>query len=1069
MSCCGSEGKNGSTSAAGACGCSSNSAGSNLNSTGLVAIGSGSSASLQSGEASTGGVSRRNFLKILGAGAAAGVAGCADSQRQNILPNVRGDYDQIPGVAVWYRSTCTECSAGCGIMVRTREGRAVKIEGSPDSPINEGGLCALGQSALQGLYDPDRVRQPLKRVQGADNSGRTKYSFTPISWDEAYGIVNGALKDPKSKKGFITGEVTGSLADLIKDFSTNAGVQHVVFDSSQPLALAKASELVYGSYGIPQFKFDKSDVVLNFGAEFLETFVSPCEYARGWSKTRKSKKPTRVINVEPRLSLTGANADLWLNANPGSEYQIAALMLKLTMESGRLANLPSSLAESAKKIAASVSLASVVDASGISKEKLLLVAQYLSGSKAPLVLAGGAATLTADPLPLQVTAAILNVGLGAIGKTVDLRAMRKPRSSPKQMGSLIESMRKGELSALFVHEANPAFTLPSSYGYADARNFVPLVVSFSSHLDETAQMADLILPSHHSLESWGDAEPMNGVRSIIQPSMMPVFDTRSLGDSLLTLASNSGYKLTSSVKTFQEYVKESWQKAHLASASTQSFNSFWLESVERGGVFTAVSGSSSIAPDSATLSKMQFSVDVPHHDEKHGSDSHDSGGHGSHGSHAAYGSFGQKDSIDLQVLPFMSVKSFDGRAANRPWLQEMPDPMSTVSWDAWAEIHPETAEKLGLHKDDMVQIRTESGEVNVGVYLTPYVNKGVLALPLGQGHTAYGRYARECSSSGNVMNLLPRTAVKGADGLVMFGATATVRKGIGAAKVLIVSGSDSQLGRGIGKTQFVKIDSSGNTVKSENQRGPELHGFDNIKQMYEQREHPLYQWGLNVDLASCTGCAACVVACYAENNIPVVGKEQVYKGREMSWLQIQRYFDGSTDDLHVSFVPMMCQHCQNAPCEPVCPVYATYHNEEGLNAMIYNRCVGTRYCGNNCSYKVRRFNWFEYTMPEPLNWQVNPDVTKRSLGVMEKCTFCVQRIVEAKDKAKDIGRMVIDGEVQPACVQSCPTQALTFGNLKDSDSAVSKKAHNDRSYKILDKIINTQPSVTYLSRIRLET
>lgn len=1055
MSCCGSEGKNG---AAGACGCSSVSTGSN--DVGLAQVDAGLVSIGGSAKAASSGVSRRNFLKILGTGAAAGVAGCADSKHTNILPNVRGDYDQIPGVSVWYRSTCTECSAGCGISVRTREGRAVKIEGSPDSPINEGGLCGLGQSALQGLYDPDRVRQPLKRKRGGDSSGRTTYSFEPISWNDAFAEIAEALKDPKAKKALITGEVSGSIEELIEDFSSAAGVQHVAYDPSQPLALAKASELVYGSFGIPKFKFEKSDTVLNFGAEFLETFVSPCEYARGWAKTRKSKKPTRVINVEPRLSLTGANADLWLNAKPGSEYAIAALMVRLTLENGRL-SLSGTLADTARKIAGSVSLESAVDETGISKEKLLLVANYLTESKAPIVLAGGPATLTDNPLPLQIAAAILNVGLGAIGKTVDLRGMRKPRSSPQKLAALIDSMRKGEISALFVHEANPAFTLPGSYGYEEARNFVPLVVSFSSHLDETAQIADLILPSHHSLESWGDMEPYAGIRSLIQPTMLPIFDTKSFGDLLLTSASSAGVKLSTSSKTFQDYVKERWQKVHQASGSTQNFNTFWLESVERGGVFSALSGSGSVAADSSALGKIEFS-----HAKPHGSEGHTAHGEG-HGE--GHGHDSERSGVaQLHVLPFMSVKSFDGRAANRPWMQEIPDPMSTVAWDAWAEVHPDTAAKLGLEKDDIVQIRTDYGEVNVGVYLTPYVNAGVVALPIGQGHTAYGRYARECSNTGNVMNLLPKLAVKGADGIAMFGATAKVKKGIGAAKMLILQGHDSQMGRGIGKTEFVKIDSDGNTVKSDRAHEHE-HGFDNPKQMYQQREHPLYQWGLNVDLAACTGCSACIVACYAENNIPVVGKDQVYKGREMSWLHIERYFDGSTEDLHVSFVPMMCQQCQNAPCEPVCPVYATYHNDEGLNAMIYNRCVGTRYCSNNCSYKVRRFNWFEYTLPEPLGWQLNPDVTKRGLGVMEKCTFCVQRIVEAKDKAKDVGRMVEDGEVKPACVQSCPTQALTFGNLKDANSEVSKKVHEERSYKILDKMINTQPSVSYLSRIRLES
>ena len=1001
--------------------------------------------------AAEGEVSRRGFLKILGASTAVGVAGCADDKKQTILPFVKGEAEQVPGVAVWYRSTCTECSAGCGVMVRTREGRAVKIEGSPDSPINRGGLCALGQSSLQSLYDPDRVRQPLKRSRDADRSGRSFFKYDPLaSWDDGYQKVADAIKNSDKKKALVTGELSGALAELVDSFCESCGVDHVTWDPMQPVALAKASELVYGRYGIPSYKFDKAEVVVNFGADFLETWVSPVEFARDWAKTRKTKKPVRVVHIEPRLSLSGSNADLWISPKPGSEPTLALAILKLVLQAGRGTALPAGVRDWALKLTSNLSLDAVVDETGVAKEKITLIAQYLLDAGKSLVIAGGTTASSTEPLQLQVVSALINVMLGNVGSasngaTVDITAMRTPQSSATKMEQLISGMKAGEYGVLMVYGTNPAFTLPGAFGFEQGRNMAPFCVSFSSQLDETAALCDVVLPSHTALESWGDVRPVAGVNSLLQPVMRPVFDTRAFGDSLIAISAKAGKdQVAAGNKSFEEYLKASWKKLHATiNGAAGDFNKFWLESVERGGYFTTARNGAVRADVSEAVTKVKF--DRP----------------------AMEGS--KKDGEHLVLFPYFSVRTFDGRAANRPWLQEMPDPVTTAVWDSWAEIHPDTAAKIGLKKDDLVTVRNDFGEVNVGVYLTPYVQKGIVAVPIGQGHTAYGRYARENISNGNVFNLLPAT--QSAGNLALLSTEVSVVRGRGKAKLLVLQGSDTQGDRGIAKSKMLSI---GKDEKIGANDSHEAHGGGHagvhgpIKQMYEQREHPLYRWGMAVDLASCTGCGACVVACSAENNIPVVGKDQVYKGREMSWLRIERYFDGGAEELGVHFVPMMCQHCGNAPCEPVCPVYATYHNEEGLNAMIYNRCVGTRYCSNNCSYKVRRFNWYEYDFPEPLNWQLNPDVTKRSLGVMEKCTFCVQRIVEAKDRAKDLGRLVEDGEVSPACVQSCPTSALTFGNLNDPNSAVSKKSADERGYKVLDHMLNTQPAITYLKRIKVE-
>ena len=981
-------------------------------------------------------MSRRDFIKIGAAASAVGLAGCANSPRQEIYPNVKGAPDQVPGVAVWFRTTCTECSAGCGIEARTREGRVVKVEGSRLNPINKGGVCAMGQATLQDLYDPDRVREPLMKAK--DAAGKT--IFKPIDWVEAYEKVAAALADKKSKKAFITGEVTGSLENLISDFSKTHGVQHVVYEPLSATTEAKAAEVVYGAYGIPKYDFAKAEVIVNFGADFLETWISPCEFARGWSQSRKSEKPARVYHIEPRLSLTGANADSWFKCTPGSEALVALGILKVVLEKNTSG---SEVVEGCKKLTKSINLDEVAKTSGLKRGQLTTMAEYLlSAENGSLILSGGTSTSTHSGLSLHVITALLNVVLGNVGKTIDIGMMRKPRSDIAGLTAVIEDLSKGNISLLLVDRSNPAFTLPTGLGFDYAAKSAKLVVSFSNKIDETAQYADIIMPASHSLESWGDQIPMDGVYNLIQPAMTPVFNTKSLGDMLIEFA--QGMNLADSVggvKTFKDYVQNSWKKLHAAKNIGGTFDAFWDKSLEEGGYFPA--------PAKAT---SQFKV-----------------------SNAAYDVKAEDIAIDtteagddsLILYPFTSIKSFDGRAANRPWLQETPDPMTQIVWDSWAELHPNTAKKYGLAQGDVVTLRNKYSELNVPVYISDYVHEKIVAVPLGQGHDSFGRYAEKITGA-NAFSIISPKADSSATSYALLSAGVSVARSRVKTDLVHVDGSKSQLGREIART---KIIDSAEDLNEHSKNGHGAYGEEKAeekpKQMYEQREHPLYRWGMAIDLAACTGCSACVVACYAENNIYTVGKELARQGRRMAWLRIDRYFEQDEDEeLTVHFQPMMCQHCGSAPCEPVCPVYATYHNEEGLNAMVYNRCVGTRYCANNCSYKVRRFNWFEYEMPEPLTWQMNPDVVTRSVGVMEKCTFCIQRISEGKDRAKDQARMVADGDIKPACVQSCPTEALVFGNLNDPNSQVSKLSKHDRGYKVLDEHLNTQPAISYLEDIK---
>ena len=1001
-------------------------------------------------------LSRRKFLQILGSASAVGAVGCAEDKSTKILPFVKGEEDQIPGVSVWYRSTCMECSAGCGIDVRTREGRAVKIEGSKENPINRGGLCALGQSSLQGLYDPDRLRGPMARTPAG--------TYKEITWDKAYESAKAGLKDNAAKKLIITGEVSGALEELITEWCASFNAEHHVYELSEQSNLARANELVHGVYGIPTYSFDRASVVLNFGADFLETWVSPCGFARDWAKGKRAQLPLRTIHVEPRLSLTGANADTWLNANPGSEVRLALAILKILVERGRGTNLSDDVLSSIKRLVSKIELVEVAEETGISTDQILVVAEHLfnassAGSElGSIVLAGGASAATKKPAGLHVAVGFLNLVLGNIGRTVSIAQMRRPRSDAAAIKKLVGRLNKGEFSMVLIYGTNPAFTLPQSNGFRQALRQVapngtqaPLIFSFAQSLDETAKLADYILPTNTSLESWGDQRALAGVYSLVQPAMTPLFDTRTFGNVLLDFAKGAGHKeVGGGAKDYLAYLQNSWRKLHSSLGIGGEFNRFWMECVERGGYFPTkelAAAKVKVDPSCYSMAFLAAEFDTP-----------------------------DVARDGLVLMPYLSVKSFDGRAANRPWMQELPDPIAQAVWDSWAEIHPDTAAHMGISAGDFVKLRNRYGEINVAVYLTPHIHRNVVAVPIGQGRNQeLGRYAREVQG-GSVLELLPPIADdEAAPGLGLLTTRVSVSRGRGRAQLTILSGSDSQHGRELAQTMMVvPAVVNGTAVVREEQHGAGHgggHHSGEIKQMYQQREHPLYRWGMGVDLASCTGCSACVVACYAENNIAVVGKKRAWEGREMSWLRIERYIDGGEADGHgeefrVSFLPMMCQQCGNAPCEPVCPVYATYHNEDGLNAMIYNRCVGTRYCSNNCSYKVRRYNWYDYELPSPMEMQLNPDVTKRTVGIMEKCTFCVQRIAEGKDLAKDQGRMVKDGEITPACVQSCPTEALVFGNLNDPNSRVSQLSHNERSYKVLDEHLNTQPAITYLKDIK---
>jgi molybdopterin-containing oxidoreductase family iron-sulfur binding subunit len=970
-------------------------------------------------------VNRRDFLKIVSiGGASAALGGCAQQHpADKLIPYLVPPDHTVPGISSWYATVCRECPAGCGVVVRAREGRAVKVEGNPQHPVNHGRLCARGQASLQGLYNPDRIKQPLRRAASGE--------LQPISWEDGEKLLVEKLKELRAagktdRMAVVTSLMTGSLERLLTDgLPVLGGGRHIKYEAFSYESLRAANRLTFGRDAIPEHKFDEADVLISFGADFLETWVSNVSYAGAFAKMHavRDGKIGKFIHVEPRLSLTASNADEWVMIKPGTEALLALGMVHVILQEGMASTTVN--VESVRGWVTSYTPETVAQKTEIPADRVRQLARTFAQANFGLALGGGVATSGRSATATAVAVNLLNYVTGNVGKTVRFGADAGvgKANSFADMIALTQAMNAGNVDVLIVHDVNPTFTLPRSAGFEAAMEKVPFVVSLSSFMDETTAKAHLVLPTHTPLESWGDYEPRAGVRGLMQPVMQPVFETKPLGDLLLSTIKQVDETAAEKFawETFQAYVQDAWKEVHQAVAKDKDFLVFWEESLRRGGVWEAKPAE----PVQLALTSLDTASIEPAFE-------------------------GQ----DLHLLVYPSSHHFDGRGANKSWLQEITDPVTKIAWDNWIEVHPDTANRLGVTEGDVVTVSSPHGQIESPVHLYAYIRPDTVAIQFGQGHTQYGRYAQ--NRGANPAALLPAQPEAASGGLAWHSVKVELKKTGRRYDLVSSEGSETQAGRGI--AQVVPLAEAAHPQ-------PHKEAPHHVADMYPEHEHPHHRWGMAIDLQSCIGCNACVAACYAENNLAIVGKEEMKLRREMAWIRIERYVEGTPEKPDTRFVPMTCQQCDNAPCEPVCPVYATVHTDQGLNAMVYNRCVGTRYCSNNCPYKVRTFNFFDYEWPEPLNWQLNPDVTVRTKGVMEKCTFCVQRIIEVKDRAKDEQRPVRDGEVMPACAQTCPTEAIVFGDLKDTHSRVSQMSENPRRYKILE-VLNTKPAITYLKKIK---
>jgi len=960
-------------------------------------------------------MNRRDFFKIITtSGAAAATAGCQQTS-ETILAMVTPNPEIVPGVASYFATVCRECPAGCGVLAKNREGRIVKLEGNPEHPVNHGTLCVRGQAGVQRLYSPDRFAGAQQREGGA---------LKRIAWEDGIKLVAdrlGALRQAgKGRSVALVTQLetasTGALLDRwVQALDTRPRVAVEPFGYE---ALRAANRQIFGRDAIPHYALEDAEVILSFGADWTETWLSNVGTTWGFARmhTFREGRAGTVIHVEPRQSLTASNADEWIRNAPGTEGQLALAILKVMVDEDLADRRLGEIVES-------VNVNLVSRQSGVSVATIKHMAELFARAKPGLAIGGGVATLGSNATATLAAINMLNAAAGNVGKTVRFgpdSAYGKVTAYVEVAG-LVEAMGKGEIDLLLLGPGvNPAFTLPGGLKVGDAIRKVGTVVSFANQPDETTALAHLILPDAHWLESWGDYSPRDGVVGLIQPTMTPIRDSRQMTDVLLGLArtvlGTEEGKGPLPWGTTGQYVRETWEAA---------LPGQWPAALQQGGAWKEVS------PAAVTVKAAPLDVPPPKLE-------------------------GDPGGFTLWAYP--SFRFYDGRSASSSWLQETPDTMTQSVWDAWVEVPAEAARKLGIVQGDVLRVSSPHGTLELPAFVSASIHPGTVAIPVGHRYAPYqlGRYVAASSTALNPVALLPAASEGASGGPLYLGTKVTLAKTGARRPLAILQGTHDQDEREI--VQHVDL----RAAREQALRGKIMR--HDLPSLYPPQKYPGYRWGMTVDVDACVGCQACVAACQAENNVPIVGKAQAAYGRQLQWLRIERWAEGKAEHPEQAFLPMFCQHCEIAPCEPVCPVFAAYRTDEGLNAQVYNRCVGTRYCGNNCPYHVRRFNWFNYEFPAPLEVQLNPDVTVRQLGIMEKCTMCVQRIMAGKDRARDERRQVKDGDILTACQQTCPTQAITFGDLKNEGSEVSKLSHSPRAYHVLEEI-GTRPSVTYLKKV----
>ena len=1036
---------------------------------------------------------RRDFLKMMGFGLGAATAAAAcDIPRKYAIPYVVKPDTIVPGIANYYASSFVSGNDFVPVLVKTREGRPIKIEGNGIATgMGLGaGTTSRAQASVLSLYDRERLSGPI-RVQYTAESGVAP-QVEKVTWDELDLLVEKEITT-NARVRIVTSTVFSptlrAAMDQFRGRYPNSRV--VTYDAASSSALVQAHEGLIGRRAVPGYDFSKADVVVGIDCDFLGSWVFPSLFMEQYGRRRKvvnQLRPSmnRHYQVESTMTMTGSNADHRVRVKPSHIGQaIVELHNQVAGLRGR-GNIGNT----------------VLDPE--TKEKLAVAARDLVGARGAALVVSGSNNLAEQRL-----VASINDMLGAYGTTIDTAKTINLRGGvDADMQRLVAEMQSGQVDAvIFTDDVNPAFDYPERDAFAAALANVDYKLSTSMTLSETSVLCDFIAPEAHNLESWGDAEPIAGVYAVIQPTIHPLWDSRQLGATLLTWGKSADLDPTLE-QPYLGFLRKQWEET-LFGQQTQmaSFEAFW-DMCLSNGVFQGASVGNGVTSIGAT------------------------------GASAA----GVRAAAPLETLEICfpeTVAIGHGQYANNPWLQEVPDPVTRTTWGNYLQV-PVTY-KEGRNYDVFLDINPEelkgktdevlltSGERVANAYTVIQFGMApnTVALGTGYGRMTIGRVGRKTDGTSVGTDIVPFTSLD-ADGNRQYYTTdiAVAKTGELDDRFAMVQYHHTMGVDGYDEGEAIVVDEErtlfngyggiadgyrGNLTERTIIRHAEVADLPTFTdELVEERahhqklnSHSLYEghddafklghhWGMYVDLNACTGCQACVVACIAENNTPVVGKNEVARHHEMTWLRIDRYYYGDVDNPQVVYQPMMCQHCDNAPCENVCPVAATNHSGEGLNQMTYNRCIGTRYCANNCPYKVRRFNWFDYGTADlfignepglnegdvvvPIGGDIpfgadalqrmvlNPDVTVRSRGVIEKCSFCVQRIQQGKLTAKKEGRLLRDADVKTACQTACPTGAITFGDRNNPEGELMKVWNAPINYLVLEEV-NVAPSVMYSAKV----
>lgn len=952
---------------------------------------------------------RRDFLKALGFGVGAvTLAACERTPVHKSVPYLIKPEEITPGIPNFYASTFN----GRSVLVRTREGRPTMIEANPSAIGQNRGTDAGTQAAVLDLYDTSKLKEPLYQGQSTSWTTLDGHVVAALNAAAAAGkeisIVSSSINSPSALAAYAKFAEKYPTAKLIE------------VDAVSYSGIIKANQETFGKAVLPTYRFDKADVIVAVSCDFLGSWIAGETHTQQYVSNRdhvslKKGKMSRHIQFETGLSMTGTNADVRVAIKPSEEGPLLiSLFNALTGQS-----LPGALSTNDK-----------------AQTAIKLVAQELQNAKGRAVVVSG----SNDPA-LQSIVNGINVALESYGNSIDLdNPSLMYKGDDEAFVQFLADANQGRVGVAFFLNSNPLYHYHDADAVRAAFEKIDFKLSFADRNDETASELDAVAPIPNFLESWGDAQPFQGYYTIVQPTINPIYNTRQAEQSLLVWAGETG--------DYYTFVKNNWEQNILAGSSKS-----WVDVLQTGFEYKGEVAASSYSFDLGSLRTAASQVAAQ-----------------------AQSLAGE---VEIQLYQSTSIK--DGKQANNAYLQELPDPVSKVTWDNYAAINPAFAESLGLGERSLVEVTAANGKsVVLPVLLQPGQANGTVSIAVGYGRTKAGKAGNEVGK-----NVYPFASF--AHGTVQFNTAGQLKKASGSYELAQTQTHHTIEGRNI-----IRETTFANYLEDPGHNAGRFIDDHKTYDLWNKYEQPGHRWVMAIDLNACTGCGSCIVACNVENNIPVVGRDEVRRRREMHWLRIDRYYsihgeDGASytkegdiknlndfENVSVVHQPMMCQHCDHAPCETVCPVLATVHSSEGLNHMAYNRCFGTRYCANNCPYKVRRFNWFNYwndsRFDNYLNNEftqlaLNPDVTSRSRGVMEKCSMCIQRIQAGKLQAKMENRPLADGEIQMACQAACPANAIIFGDANDPDSEVSKALRNERVYYVLEEI-NVQPGTGYMTKVR---